>query len=150
MNDREILLDLLENFRLFGISRGQGIGLPNLLGVFAPRPQQVGESDTSTTRNPRDPNFSKRIHRMLDGVSLPALGWLPAVKLLAYFDQAYEALYACLERMPSTALYKPAPGWPGQSQTSYACIRNFLMDSLGHMGEIRAIKAMWERQNKAA
>ena len=40
--------------RLFGISRGQGIGLPNLLGAWRKDPQQVGESDMATTRNPRD------------------------------------------------------------------------------------------------
>ncbi len=182
MNDREILLDLLEN-------------------------------------------FSKRIHRMLDGVSLPALGWqpdaeanniavtvwhvsrafdllqtrilenqtpdaelwytkgwaartgydprglgwsglgnlagytlaevaqvpiLPADELLAYFDQTCAALRACLERLPSAALYESAPGWPENPQTAYIFIRNFLMDSLGHLGEIKTIKEMWERKNKAA
>ncbi len=74
---------------------------------------------------------------------------LPADELLAYFDQTCKALRACLERLPSAALYEPAPGWPGQQQTAYTIIRNFLMDSLGHLGEIRAIKAMWERKTKA-
>ena len=40
---------------LFGISQGQGIGLPNLLGVWRKEPEQVRESDVSTLQTPRDP-----------------------------------------------------------------------------------------------
>jgi hypothetical protein len=73
-------------------------------------------------------------------------GWiLPVGELLQYFDEAIEALHSYLENKPTDALYENAPGWPADPQTAYVCIRNFLMDSLGHLGEIRAIKAMKER-----
>jgi hypothetical protein len=45
--------------RLFGISHGQSIGLPNLLGVWRKEPEQVRESDTSTIQTPRDPTPNK-------------------------------------------------------------------------------------------
>jgi len=35
--------------------QGGHIGLPNLFGFFAPHPQQVGESNTLTLRNPKEP-----------------------------------------------------------------------------------------------
>jgi hypothetical protein len=66
--------------------------------------------------------------------------------LLKYFRQAYEALYETLERMDPGTLNEPAPGWPGESQTVYVCIRNFLMDSREHIGEVKAIRALWERR----
>ncbi|MEE8391507.1 MAG: hypothetical protein V3S14_12030 [Anaerolineae bacterium] len=44
-------------FGLFGTLRGQGIGVPNLLGVQRKEPEQVRESDTSSTQTPRDPVF---------------------------------------------------------------------------------------------
>lgn len=77
---------------------------------------------------------------------------LPAGELLEYFDQVVEALHDYLERMPSAALYEPAPGWPGKQkpQTAYVCIRNFVLDSYQHLGEIMALKAMWERKTGAA
>ncbi|MDY7080027.1 MAG: glycosyltransferase family 1 protein [Chloroflexota bacterium] len=40
---------------LFGISRGCGFGLPNLLGARREEPEQVRDSDTSSTQTPRDP-----------------------------------------------------------------------------------------------
>ncbi|MCP4538795.1 MAG: hypothetical protein GY832_16805 [Chloroflexi bacterium] len=79
-----------------------------------------------------------------------AIPILPADKLLEYFNQVYNALYGYLERMPSKALYQPAPGWTGEPQPAYLFIRNFMTDSREHLGEIKAIKAMWERKAAAA
>ena len=44
-------------FGLFGISRGHSVGLPNLLGVAAPHPQQVGDSGSPLTPTPKDLPF---------------------------------------------------------------------------------------------
>ncbi len=41
--------------RLFGISQGQGVGLPNLLGARCKEPEQVRDSNTSPPQTPRDP-----------------------------------------------------------------------------------------------
>ena len=46
---------LLEEFRLFGISRGWDIGVPNLLGVWRKESEQVRDSDASSTQSPREP-----------------------------------------------------------------------------------------------
>lgn len=69
-------------------------------------------------------------------------------ELLKYFDQTAESLCDYVQKIPSEELYRPAVGWPDQSYTAYEWIRHFLMDSLGHLGEIRAIKAMWERRTR--
>lgn len=37
------------------------IGVPNLFGVFAPLPQQVGDSKSATTRIPKEPDPSKEV-----------------------------------------------------------------------------------------
>ncbi len=42
---------------LLGISRGQGIGVPNLLGVQHKEPEQVRNSDTSSTQTPKNPTL---------------------------------------------------------------------------------------------
>jgi hypothetical protein len=68
--------------------------------------------------------------------------------LMEYFRQVIEALVEYLNRTDMAALYQPAPGWPGEPQSGYATLRNFLMDSLGHLGEIRALYTMWQRQTQ--
>jgi len=75
---------------------------------------------------------------------------LSADELLKYFDQTAEALCDYIQKVPSEHLYRPALGRPDQSDTGYEWIRHFLMDSLGHLGEIRAINAMWERRTRSA
>ena len=74
---------------------------------------------------------------------------LSADELLTYFDQAYEALVAYVSDLPAGALHQPAAGWPDASQTAYEWLRNLLVDSHEHMGEIKAIKAMWERRMRS-
>ncbi len=80
---------------------------------------------------------------------------LPIDEVLQYFDETIEALQGYLESIPPDTLHEIAPGAlaeapAGDPQTAYVYIRNFLMDMLGHFGEIRAIKAMKERKNGAA
>jgi len=47
---------------LFGILRGQGIRVPNLLGVRRNEPEQVRDSDTSSTQTPIDPKHLLIVH----------------------------------------------------------------------------------------
>ena len=42
---------------LSGISRGQGVGSTNLLGVQREEPEQVRDSDVLSTPSPREPRF---------------------------------------------------------------------------------------------
>lgn len=80
-----------------------------------------------------------------------AVPLLSADDLLAYFDQVVDALMTYLRAMPTMELYQPAAGWPQSPQPiAYEVIKNFLMDGIGHVGEIRALKAMWERRSSAA
>ena len=71
---------------------------------------------------------------------------LTLAELLTYFKQVHGALNEYLSEIPAAALYEPAVGWAEGSRTVYAWLRALLIDSLGHLGEIRALKAMWERR----
>lgn len=77
---------------------------------------------------------------------------LTAAELLTYFAQAKDAFCAYFGAMPAQTLYQPPAGWPDvshttyQPATAYECIRNILMDTREHLGEIKAIKARWQRK----
>lgn len=71
---------------------------------------------------------------------------LPAEDLLAYFDQASGALAAYLAGQPDEAICRPVETRHGSAIPAYVFIRNFLMDVREHLGEIKALRAMWERQ----
>jgi len=75
---------------------------------------------------------------------------LTAPEIVSYFSQVFEALYSYLEDMPSEWLYEPPAWFPQGSppESTYVYIRNFMMDAREHLGEIKAIKAMWERRQK--
>jgi hypothetical protein len=74
---------------------------------------------------------------------------LAASELLTYFDQASEALRDHISRMPLDDLQPSADEANEPEQTVYVWIRNFLMDAREHLGEIKALKAMWERRMRA-
>lgn len=79
-----------------------------------------------------------------------AVPLLSAAELLEYFEQARAAFDAYLPTMAEQRLYGPVQGLAlTPAPTAYAVIRNFLADGLGHVGEIRAIRAMWERRASA-
>ncbi len=78
-----------------------------------------------------------------------AVPLLPLKELLDYFDQACAALSTCLAELPAEQLYGPLVDFPGEPPRC-AMVRNFLMDGLGHLGEMRAILAMWERKQRTA
>jgi len=84
--------------------------------------------------------------------AVPALS---AEELLVYFDQTKGALEESLSKMPDDVLHRPPLGWPQGASghgpgTAYECIRNILMDAREHLGEIKALKAMWERRIRAS
>lgn len=74
-----------------------------------------------------------------------AIPILSADELLTYFDQVHEALYTYLVHLSVDALYQPATGYPEKPRTTYEWLKNLLVDSQEHLGEIKAIRAMWER-----
>lgn len=72
---------------------------------------------------------------------------LPVEDQLAYFDQACSALSAYLAGLPDEAILRPIELFSDDTPfPAYFFIRNFLMDAREHLGEIKAIKAMWERK----
>ncbi len=77
---------------------------------------------------------------------------LSAEELLEYFDQVYEALNDYLANMRVEMLEQPPLGWPSTAGVSpenvYVVLLMFLMDTREHLGEIKAIKAMWNRRCK--
>jgi len=83
------------------------------------------------------------------GYSLQEVAAIPALsaaELLAYFDQVYEALRGYLDGLPVEALHGQAAGWSRDEQTVYEWLINLIIDGSGHLGEIKAIKHMWERK----
>ena len=80
---------------------------------------------------------------------------LTADELLTYFEQTKDALYAVVSAMTAQTLYQPPIGWPNPSptpyapDTAYASIKAILMDTREHLGEIKALKAMWMRDTTA-
>jgi hypothetical protein len=67
-------------------------------------------------------------------------------ELLAYFDQVHGAMREYLGDLPGTALYEPAFGWSDGSRTVYELLRALIIDSYGHLAEIKATIAMNERK----
>jgi hypothetical protein len=93
-----------------------------------------------------------RGYGVLTGYTLAEVAALPAlsaVDLLAYHDQASEAIQAQLQALPAGALHQPAPG-DETGETAYALVKDILLGSHRHLGEIDALHAMQARQTAAA
>jgi len=75
---------------------------------------------------------------------------LSARESLEYFDQVYGALNDYLTNLSLEVLEQPPIGWPSEAGESpesvYIVLIMFLMDTREHLGEIKAIKAMWNRK----
>jgi hypothetical protein len=75
---------------------------------------------------------------------------LSAGESLEYFDQVYGALNDYLTNLNIEVLDQPPIGWPSAAGVSpenvYDVLLMFLMDNREHLGEIKAIKAMWNRK----
>jgi hypothetical protein len=84
---------------------------------------------------------------ILTGYSQEEVAALPPMggdDLLAYHHEAYTALLAHLADLPEEALDGPVPG-EGQQRSVYFWYRVVLLDAMRHLGEMQALKAMWER-----
>ncbi len=86
----------------------------------------------------------------LSGYSLEQVREVPilsAEEALEYFDQVHSALNDYLMNMNMEALEQPPIGWPSTAgecpESVYIVLIMFLMDVREHLGEIKAIKAMW-------
>lgn len=79
---------------------------------------------------------------------------LSAGELLEYFDQVYGALNEYLTNLKIEVLEQSPIGWPSMAGLSpenvYVVLLMFLMDNREHLGEIKAIKAMWNRKCERA
>jgi hypothetical protein len=84
----------------------------------------------------------------ITGYTLDEVKRVPAMSandLLTYLDQVTRALAGSLAGTSSEALHQPAPLFKGE-RTVYEWIKPILKGSLGHVGEIQALKAMQKRQ----
>ncbi len=63
----ELIATARATFRvwLFGISQGHSIGVPNSLGVWRGKPQQVEDSSLLFMPIPKDPRVFKRAQRLM-------------------------------------------------------------------------------------
>lgn len=87
----------------------------------------------------------------LTGYNLAEVNAIPSMstqELLLYFDQCWQALLNFLIALPEIELMNLIL-FEGVSFPAYVYIRGFLMDAYEHLGEIKAIKAMYERQHFA-
>lgn len=80
-----------------------------------------------------------------------AIPHLSAADSLAYLDQSSEALRAYLLALPSfEALQQPVPGWGRETPVSkHDLLKVVFMGCSGHLGEIKALKAMMSRARTA-
>ena len=66
-----------------------------------------------------------------------------------YFDAATEAVQIYLQTTNEEELLQPASGYEGK-QSNYFWVRHPLFDLTRHVGEMLALKAMWERNHEEA
>ena len=80
-----------------------------------------------------------------------AIPHLTAEESLTYLDQASEAIRAYLLALPSfDALAQPIPGWGKETPvTRDQLLKVVFMGSTGHLGEVKALKAMMKRAQAA-
>jgi ketosteroid isomerase-like protein len=77
-----------------------------------------------------------------------AIPQLTAENLLAYLDQAAEALRHYLLSLPEEALAQTIVAM-GESLTTYQLIKGILLGCVGHLGEIEALKALHLRATES-
>jgi len=65
-------------------------------------------------------------------------------QLLGYLDEVYDAARTYIQNTPMAALKEVAPGFEGH-YTKYQVLSMALLDNVRHLGEVFALKAMWER-----
>jgi hypothetical protein len=83
----------------------------------------------------------------LNGYTLKQVVAIPRFtgqQLLGYYGQVLDAVRAYLQDTSIDDLLTPAPGFEG-SFSKYQIVQMALMDNTRHLGEIFALKEMWER-----
>jgi DinB superfamily len=73
-----------------------------------------------------------------------AIPRMESAVLKGYFDAVLSAVRAYLDETPDAVLDEKAPGYEGR-QTNWFWISHPLFDMTRHVGEILALKGMWER-----
>jgi hypothetical protein len=89
---------------------------------------------------------------MLTGYTQEEVAAMPQFtkeQLLGYLDDVYDTVKDYLEETPTEKLLTQAIGFGGKF-TQYQCIQMALLDNVRHLGEIFAIHARRDRQNKYA
>ena len=87
---------------------------------------------------------------MLTGYTLAEAAQVPQLsrkQLLEYLDEVYDTVREYLTDTPVERLLTPSAGFEGR-YTKYQCIQMALLDNVRHLGEIYAIQAKWDRENK--
>lgn len=70
-------------------------------------------------------------------------------QVLGYLDDVCDALRTYVRNTPMADLTGAAPGFEGH-YTKYQVASMALLDNVRHLGEIYALKAMWDRENADA
>jgi len=85
---------------------------------------------------------------MLTGYSLEEMQQIPKFEkdiLRGYYDEMVAVIQTYVEETSEAELAQPAPGFEGK-RTKFYWVRHPLFDLTRHVGEMLALKAMWERQ----
>ena len=89
---------------------------------------------------------------MLTGYTQEEVAAMPQFtkeQIVGYFDDVYDAVKKYLEVTPIEKLLTPSIGF-GWRYTQYQCIQMALLDNVRHLGEVFAIHARKDWQNKEA
>jgi hypothetical protein len=70
-------------------------------------------------------------------------------QLLGYLDSVYNAVRRYIQNTSMTDLAAPALGFEGR-YTRYQVLSMALLDNVRHLGEVMALKAMWDRRGARA
>jgi len=84
----------------------------------------------------------------LNEYSLEEVAAMPKLsqeQLMDFLEDVYSTVRECLRTTSMIELAKPAAGFVGKF-TRYQVISMALMDNVRHLGEIRLIKSLWQRQ----
>jgi len=89
---------------------------------------------------------------MLTGYTQEEVAAMPQFtkeQILGYLDDVYNTVKEYLENTPTEILLTPGIGFQGRF-TQYQCIQMALLDNVRHLGEVFAIHAKKDRQDKDA
>ncbi len=88
---------------------------------------------------------------MLTGYSQKDVAEMPTFsreQVVSYLDEVYDYVKSFITQTGPEVLFQKGTGFEGK-YSQYQCIQMALMDNVRHLGEIFAIKASWDRHQKA-